>query len=81
PGSGSRFSGWTGACTGAAATCTVTMDAAKSVQAVFTQSTFLLALAVSGKGAVGAPALRLACTRWCSAAVEADSVVRIRATP
>ena len=81
PGSGSRFSGWTGACTGAAATCTVTMDAAKSVQAVFTQSTFLLALAVSGKGAVGAPALRLACTRRCSAAVEADSVVRIRATP
>jgi hypothetical protein len=81
PGSGSRFSGWTGACTGATATCTVTMDAAKTVQAVFAPSTFLLSLAVTGKGAVSAPALRLACTRRCSAAVEAATLVRIRATP
>ena len=34
--SGSTFIGWTGACTGVA-TCTVTMDAAKSVNAAFAQ--------------------------------------------
>lgn len=33
--SGSVFDGWSGACTGTASTCTVTMDAAKSVTASF----------------------------------------------
>jgi hypothetical protein len=81
PGSGSRFSGWTGGCTGTATTCTVTMDAAKSVQAAFVPSTFVLALAVSGNGSVSAPAVALACTRRCSTAVDAETVVRVRAAP
>ncbi|MBU6337861.1 MAG: hypothetical protein KGR19_08645 [Acidobacteria bacterium] len=34
--SGSKFAGWGGACSGTAPTCTVTMDAAKSVTASFT---------------------------------------------
>jgi M6 family metalloprotease-like protein len=33
------FGGWTGACSGAAATCTVTMDASRSVTATFKRST------------------------------------------
>ena len=33
--SGSRFAGWTGACTGTSSTCTVTMSAARSVTAAF----------------------------------------------
>ena len=36
PGGGSIFSGWSGDCTGVSATCQVTMDAAKTVGAVFT---------------------------------------------
>jgi hypothetical protein len=35
PGSGSTFSGWSGACSGTATTCTVTMDAAKTVKVGF----------------------------------------------
>jgi hypothetical protein len=35
PAPGSVFSGWSGACSGAAATCTFSMDAAKSVSAHF----------------------------------------------
>ncbi|HJR94960.1 MAG TPA: hypothetical protein VJ807_05945 [Gaiellaceae bacterium] len=35
PGAGSVFSGWSGACTGSTPTCTVVMDAAKSVVATF----------------------------------------------
>jgi hypothetical protein len=36
PDIGSGFDGWSGACTGTAKTCTVTVDAAKSVGALFT---------------------------------------------
>ncbi len=36
PAAGSTFKGWEGACSGAAATCTVTMNEARSVSAAFT---------------------------------------------
>jgi hypothetical protein len=36
PSAGATFSGWSGACSGTATTCTVTMDAAKTVKAGFT---------------------------------------------
>jgi uncharacterized repeat protein (TIGR02543 family) len=36
PSAGATFSGWSGACSGTTATCTVTMDAAKTVKASFT---------------------------------------------
>jgi RHS repeat-associated protein len=35
PATGSTFGGWSGACTGSAATCTVTLDQARSVNATF----------------------------------------------
>ena len=35
PGSNAAFSGWSGACSGTGSTCSVTMDAAKSVTAAF----------------------------------------------
>jgi hypothetical protein len=35
PASGSRFAGWSGACSGASPSCALTMDAAKSVLAAF----------------------------------------------
>lgn len=37
---GSKFKGWSGACTGTATTCTVTMDADKTVKAQFDKSTY-----------------------------------------
>jgi hypothetical protein len=78
PSSGSRFLGWTGACSGAGE-CTVTMDAAKTVAAAFGLNEFRLALAVTGRGRISAPAARLSCTRRCSTIVEADEVLRVRA--
>jgi Divergent InlB B-repeat domain len=78
PADGSRFLGWTGACTGRG-TCTVTLDAAKTVEAQFGQNEFRLALAVTGRGRVSAPAAGLSCTRRCSTVVEGDAVVRVRA--
>jgi len=51
PNVGSTFTGWSGACTGTG-TCTVTMDAAKSVSAEFTQHwrTWYLAEGYTGEG-------------------------------
>ena len=53
PGPSSVFSSWSGACSGSTNTCTVTMDAAKSVTATFTAQ-FALALTVIGDGSIGA---------------------------
>jgi uncharacterized repeat protein (TIGR02543 family) len=36
-GTGSKFAGWSGACTGTSATCTVSMTAARSLTATFTR--------------------------------------------
>jgi hypothetical protein len=38
PSTGSSFAGWSGGCTGTQATCVVTVDAAKTVTATFTQN-------------------------------------------
>ena len=50
PATGSDFTGWTGACSGSSATCTVTMDQARSVDASFTLQRLALALFQSGNG-------------------------------
>ncbi|MBE7447929.1 MAG: hypothetical protein HS111_03260 [Kofleriaceae bacterium] len=46
----STFTGWSGACTGAQATCDVTMDQARSVTATFTLRTYTLTLDKAGAG-------------------------------
>ncbi len=57
PAAGSTFAGWSGACTGTSATCTVTMTAAKNVTATFnlvtvTQYAFTVNNAGTGAGTV-----------------------------
>src|SRR5262245_31559044 len=47
--SGSTFSGWSGACTGTGS-CSVTMDAAKSVTANFDPVTYSLTVTEAGTG-------------------------------
>lgn len=56
PGSGSVFSGWGGDCSGTAATCTVMMDAVRSVRADFGLATALTGItnfAPDGTGGLG----------------------------
>ena len=48
PTSGSRFGGWSGACTGSATTCTVTLNAALSVSASFQREIGSLSYTVTG---------------------------------
>lgn len=77
-GTGSRFVGWRGACTGRGP-CTVTMDTAKAVEAIFGPSQFRLSVSVTGSGRVTSRAIGLSCARRCSAPVAADAVVRLQA--
>lgn len=91
-GSGSSFAGWSGACAGLAATCTVTLDAEKAVTASF------IAQAGGGGGGGGSPAVKLVvaasgtgtvvstpagidCGKTCSASFTVGATVALRAVP
>ena len=50
---GSNFTGWSGACSGTSATCTVSMTAARSVTATFTQNTYTLTVNKTGSTGTG----------------------------
>lgn len=80
PGAGSRFVSWGGACTGRQP-CTVTMDTAKTVEAIFGPNRFRLTISVTGNGRVTGSAPALSCARRCSQPVDADAVVRLRGVP
>jgi hypothetical protein len=76
PAAGSRFVGWSGACSSTAA-CSVTMDGAKAVTAVFGLAIFKLTVAVTGKGRVTGGGV--SCPGRCSAQL-AKQAVTLRAT-
>lgn len=65
--SGSTFAGWSGACTGTA-TCTVTMNLARSVVATFAKLTQTLRVSKTGKGAgtVTSTPAGISCGSTCS---------------
>ena len=78
PAAGGTFKGWSGACSGQGP-CVVTMDAAKSVSAGFGSTTFALAVKVTGRGSVRSSPSGLACSKSCSRAFVANSIVRLTA--
>ncbi|HYD42592.1 MAG TPA: glycosyl hydrolase family 8 [Anaeromyxobacter sp.] len=82
---GSSFSGWSGACTGTATTCTVTMSAARSVTATFNVNPILYPLTVTragtGSGTVTSAPAGVSCGTACSASFGSASTVTLTATP
>ncbi len=80
--SGSTFGGWGGACSGTSATCTVTMDAAKTVTATFTRITRTLTVSTTGTGAgtVTSSPAGIDCGQTCSAGFDAGATVTLTAT-
>ena len=77
---GSAFTGWSGACTGTG-TCTVIIDAAKSVIANFTMNTFALNVSKSGTGsgtATSNPA-GINCGSTCFYSFDYNTVVTLTA--
>ena len=79
PSASSAFTGWTGACSGSGATCSVTLDTAKSVGAVFTLRP-ILTVSVSGAGSVTSNPTGIACGSTCSSAFDPGTMVTLTAT-
>jgi beta-glucosidase len=81
---GSTFAGWSGACSGPLATCTVTMSAAQAVTATFTGTpvtyTLVITKAGTGSGTVTSSS-GIDCGATCSSTVAAGSIVTLTATP
>jgi hypothetical protein len=75
------FAGWSGACSGAG-TCTVTMDAAKSVTANFelVQHSLTVGQTGAGRGTMASLPGGLDCENTCSANFETGTVVILIAT-
>jgi endoglucanase len=81
--SGSAFAGWSGGCTGTAATCTVTMTANQSVTATFnpvaTSYTLTVATAGTGSGTVTSSVGGISCGATCSASIASGTAVTLTA--
>jgi hypothetical protein len=77
---GSRFLRWSGDCTGSA-DCALTMDAARSVTAMFAPGTVSLAVTVHGRGSVRSTPRGILCPGRCSGTFVSGTTVRLRATP
>lgn len=85
PDAGQRFVAWGGACSGSG-TCTVTLDAARSVSAQFAGGAQLLSLAKSGtgRGSITATPALIDCGPLCqnaAASVAAGTTLTLRAAP
>jgi hypothetical protein len=79
PRGGQRFVRWTGACSGTAR-CALTLDAAKSVTALFAPEQFGIVVSVVGKGRVAGVGASCAVSR-CARSGRSYTPVRLRATP
>ena len=77
PAAGWQFAGWSGACTGTG-TCSVTMNAAKSVTATFKPK---LTVSKVGSGAVTSNPAGINCGVTCAASFPANGTVTLTATP
>ena len=93
-GSNNTFSGWTGACTGTALTCSVTIADAMTVNAQFVaapsgggggggggSSQFTLSIGRSNPGTVASDVGGINCGSTCSARLNSGAVVTLTATP
>jgi photosystem II stability/assembly factor-like uncharacterized protein len=82
PQAGSTFAGWSGACSGTGS-CTLTMDAGRSVTATFTLQTRTLSVTKSGSGSgtVSSSPAGINCGSTCSHAFAYGSSVTLSASP
>lgn len=79
PGTGQRFVRWTGACTGSDR-CEVTLDAARTITALFAPERFGLVIGIAGKGKVSGAGAPCTATR-CARSARSYTPLRLRAAP
>jgi hypothetical protein len=76
------FAGWSGACTGSAPTCTLTMDRSRSVTATFTNKPVLTVLpAGNGQGTVTSTPAGIDCGTDCNDPYDRGTNVTLKADP
>ena len=80
PASGSAFTGWTGACAGNQATCSLTVNEALNVTAAFAPI-YTLSIGRSGSGTVSSSPAAVDCGKTCSAKIVQGTAVTLTATP
>ncbi len=83
-GAGSRFTGWSGACTDTTSTCTVEMTAARTVTATFEPSqatayALTVTKAGTGSGTVTSTPAGVSCGATCAAAFASGTTVTLTA--
>ena len=80
-GANSRFTGWSGACTGTG-TCVVGMTASRSVTASFDMTSYPLSVSLSGEGAgtVTSSPSGINCGTTCSTSLATGTSVKLTAT-
>jgi hypothetical protein len=77
-----EFEGWSGACQGADETCTVQLDRAKDVEAIFGARPLVpLRLEVRGPGKVTSAPAGISCPSRCAASFAYETRVSLRAKP
>jgi Ca2+-binding RTX toxin-like protein len=83
PAAGSIFGGWTGCDTVSGASCTITMSAARSVNATFNEQTFALSVtkAGAGTGTVTSSPAGINCGADCSESYARGTAVTLTASP
>lgn len=86
PGASQSFTGWSGACSGAATTCAVGMSQVRSVQASFapivgTVTNAVLSVSLTGSGTVASNPAGINCGSACTASFSINSQVTLTATP
>lgn len=85
PNGGSVFDGWSGACTGTASTCTVTMTSDVAVGASFSTGSigaaYALSVSKTGEGTVTSSPAGISCGSNCSANFASGTSVTLTATP
>lgn len=83
PANGYSFTGWGGACSGTGA-CSVSMTAARTVTATFTQnapSHYTLSVTVTGSGSVASTPSGINCNPTCSASFTSGTSATLTASP
>ena len=83
PGAAATFAGWTGACSGSASTCTVTVAATTTVGATFAvaRDTLTVVPTGDGSGTITSSPPGLACPGPCTLTVDHGAQVTLTAAP
>jgi hypothetical protein len=83
PGAGAAFTGWGGDCmaSGSNPVCMITVDAAKTVSAMFAVGSFQISVAVSGGGTITSNPAGINCGTTCTASFMGNQLVTLTEAP